>query len=462
VTQSPRAGSGPEEITKAAQSPADERTQGGAEAVSFRLVVVDGLDLGRELRIDGSEASRLLVGKGPTASLKLVDPAVSRRHLALEIERGRLRVTDLGSTNGTRIDEHEVVDAFARGGELLRIGSTSLRVECIVQSSEIPKAQGASRFARVIGASPAMRRLYPVFERLSASNVPVVIEGETGTGKEALAEALHEAGPRAAGPFVVFDCTSVAANLMESELFGHERGAFTGASAGRKGMFELAEGGTLLIDEIGDLDLPLQSKLLRAVERSEIRRVGASKAIRCDVRLLAATRRDLEREVQQGRFRDDLFHRLAVARVELPPLRKRREDIPLLALHFWQNLGGAQGGPPRELVDVWADMTWPGNVRELRNAVARRIALGDLDRSSARRGEGAHSTASGESDPLEIGDVLGMNLPYPKARRAVLDSFVQRYVARALADSGGNVAQAAAGSGIARRYFQLLRERREK
>jgi transcriptional regulator with GAF, ATPase, and Fis domain len=470
---SPRAGPAHEEITKAAQSPANERDQGGAQGARFRLLVVEGLDVGRELRIDGGEASRLLVGKGPTADLKLVDPAVSRRHLALEIERGRLRITDLGSTNGTRLDDHEVVDAYARGGEILNLGSTSIRIERLVPApqaplTQAPLPQGLSRFARVIGASPPMRRLYPVCERLAASSVPVIIEGETGTGKEALAEAIHEAGPRAALPFVVFDCTSVAATLVESELFGHERGAFTGASTARKGMFELAEGGTLLIDEIGDLALPLQSKLLRAVERSEVRRLGASKSIRYDVRLLVATRRDLEREVQQGRFRDDLFHRLAVARVELPPLRKRREDIPLLARHFWQSLGGAQGGPPGELVDAWADMAWPGNVRELRNAVARRIALGELD-PPVRAGEGsaplaASGVSAGEAaaGSVEIADVLGMNLPYPKARRVVLESFVRRYVARALGDSGGNVAHAAAASGIARRYFQLLRDRREK
>ena len=423
-------------------------------------MVVDGLDVGRELRIDGAESSRLFVGKGPTADLKLVDPAVSRRHLALEIERGRLRITDQGSTNGTRIDGSEVIDAFARGGEIVKIGATSLRVERLAPSSEVAQAQGPSKFARVIGTSSAMRRLYPVFERLAASTVPVIIEGETGTGKEALAEALHEAGPRAAFPFVVFDCTSVAANLMESELFGHERGAFTGASAGHKGMFELAEGGTLLIDEIGDLDLALQAKLLRAVDRSEVRRVGSGKAIRCNVRLLAATRRDLEREVQQGRFRDDLFHRLAVARVELPPLRKRREDIPLLARYFWEGLGGIAGGPPRDLIDGWTDMAWPGNVRELRNAVARRIALGELDRPAPQGA--ASASGSQRGDHLEIDDVLGMNLPYPKARREILDSFVRRYVARALESSGGNVAQAAAASGIARRYFQLLRDRREK
>jgi DNA-binding NtrC family response regulator len=452
-----------DEVTKAARPSAE-----GPEAASFRLVVVEGFDAGRELRLDGAEPSRVLVGKGPTADLKLVDPSVSRRHLALEIERGCLRVTDLGSTNGTRLGDLEVVDAYARGGELLRIGSTVIRVERLAPSPAASGAPGAGGFARVIGASPAMQRLYPLCDRLAASNVPVIIEGETGTGKEALAEALHEAGPRAAAPFVVFDCTTVAATLVESELFGHERGAFTGASAARKGMFELAEGGTLLIDEIGDLELALQSKLLRAVERSEVRRVGGSKPIRCDVRLLAATRRDLEQEVQKGSFRDDLFHRLAVARIELPPLRKRREDIPLLARHFWEALGGAQGGLPADLVKAWTDRAWPGNVRELRNAVARRIALGDLDAPTAQfagsgaPGESPAGAAPGEGADVEMADVLAMGLPFPKARRLVLDSFVRRYVTRALAASGGNVAAAASSSGVARRYFQILRDRREK
>jgi DNA-binding NtrC family response regulator len=463
-----------EEVTKAARSGASDADEGDLRA-SFVVRVVEGLDTGRELRIDGGEPSRLLVGKGPTADWKLVDPAVSRRHLALEIDRGRLRVTDLGSTNGTRLDGAEVLDAYARGGETVRIGSTSLRVERVAPA-ETPAATTttgtAARFARLIGASAAMRKLYPLCERLASSQVPVIIEGDTGTGKEALAEALHEAGPRAAAPFVVFDCTTVAANLVESELFGHERGAFTGATAARKGMFELAEGGTLLIDEIGDLDLSLQAKLLRAVERSEIRRVGGSRPVRCDVRLLAATRRDLEREVQAGRFRDDLFHRLAVARVELPPLRKRPDDVPLLAAHFWEALGGPGGGPPRELVEAWVVRAWPGNVRELRNAVARRIALGDLDVPAVVRGDAgsaggagpaaAPATPTEDEGGLEISDVLARDMPFPKARRAVLDSFVRRYVARALAASGGNVAAAAAASGIARRYFQLLRDRQDK
>jgi two-component system response regulator HydG len=459
----PSADAPPDEVTQAASAPTSDPALGAA---SFRLLVVEGFDLGRELCIHGGEASRLLVGKGPTADLKLVDPAVSRRHLALEIENHRLRITDLGSTNGTRIDQREIVDAYAHGGEILRVGSTSLRIERLAPGPRPEASRKASPFANVVGTSPAMLRLYPLCERLAASQVPLIIEGETGTGKESLAEALHEAGPRAAFPFVVFDCTAIAASLVESELFGHERGAFTGASSARKGLFELAEGGTLLIDEIGDLDASLQPKLLRAVERSEIRRVGGTKPIRCNVRVLAATRRDLEREVQRGRFRDDLFHRLAVARIELPPLRKRREDIPLLARHFWIAFGGDAGGPSSDVIDAWSDMAWPGNVRELRNAVARRIALGELDPSHGRAAGSAQASleprAEGAGRDVDLERVLGMNLPYSKARRVVLDSFVKQYVARALAAHGGNVGAAAAASGIARRYFQLLRDRGEK
>jgi DNA-binding NtrC family response regulator len=422
--------------------------------VAFVVRVVEGVDAGREVRIDGTEPSAVLVGKGPSANLQLRDGAVSRRHLSLEIEEGRLRIRDQGSTNGTRLDAVEITDAFAHGGEWLRIGATVMRVERVEANAPAEPRTAPSAFARVIGASAAMRRLYPLCDRLAKSDVPVVIEGETGTGKEALAEALHEAGPRAKGPFVVFDCTAVPASLVESELFGHERGAFTGATSSRKGMFELAEGGTLLIDEIGDLDLSLQPKLLRAVERSEIRRVGGTKPIKCDVRILAATRRDLEQEVQEGRFRDDLFHRLVVARVELPPLRKRAGDVEILARHFWKTLGG-DGDPPPRVLDAWSHHPWPGNVRELRNAVARQIALGDLDVAKLDAAAPMKNDATGE----EIGAILARNLPYPRARRMVLAAFDRMYVEKALEASGGSVVAAAEASGIARRYFQIIRER---
>src|SRR6185295_1871125 len=192
--------------------------------------------------------------------------------------------------------------------------------------------------------------------------------------------------------FVVFDCTAVPPTLVESELFGHERGAFTGAIANRKGVFEQADGGTLLIDEIGDLEPHLQPKLLRALERSEVRRVGGTGWVKVDVRVLSATRRDLDKEVAAGRFRDDLYHRLAVTRIELPPLRKRRGDVALLARAFAARLGATLDAFGHETLARWEDYTWPGNVRELRNAVARRIALGELaaeDEAAARDGAAA-------------------------------------------------------------------------
>ena len=291
-----------------------------------------------------------------------------------------------------------------------------------------------------------MRRLYGLCERLAASDVPIVIEGETGTGKEVLAEALHEASGRASGPFVVFDCTAVPPNLVESELFGHERGAFTGAVAQRKGVFEQAHGGTLLIDEIGDLDPTLQPKLLRAIERSEVRRVGGDRWVRADVRIIAATRRDLDHAVQEGRFRDDLFFRLAVGRIELPALRDRRGDVSVLAHHFWRDLGGT-GEIPYDVMQRFERHTWPGNVRELRNAVSRHLAVGEL-------GAMATESARIEHDPIDA--ILAMDLPYPRARQMAQSEFERRYLERVLAAHGGNVARAAAASGIARRYFNII------
>jgi transcriptional regulator with GAF, ATPase, and Fis domain len=416
---------------------------------SFALTVIEGPASGAKVIVEASQPARVLVGSSEACALRIADPLVSRRHLALDLGEDGLRITDLDSTNGTIVDGVTLLDGFLRGGEIVRIGETAIRVDRL-EAVSMPALSGKSTFGRVIGGSVEMRRIYPLCERLAQSNVPVVIEGETGTGKEALAEALHEVGPRARAPYVVFDCTSVHGPLMESELFGHEKGAFTGAVATRKGVFELSDGGTLLIDEIGDLDLALQPKLLRAVERGEIRRVGGDRPIKVDVRLLAATRRDLDQEVAAGRFREDLFHRLAVARIELPPLRKRRGDIALLARHYWAALGG-EDGPPADLLRKWERDSWPGNVRELRNTIARQIALGDL----APAHEQAASSRSGDV----IDEVIRGGLPFVRAREKVMDEFQRRYLEHVLAEAGGDTAKAAAHSGIARRYFNLLRAR---
>jgi DNA-binding NtrC family response regulator len=431
------------------QSPREE----GAGTQRFRLVVVEGGDAGKELTIDGGSPSRVYVGQSPTCDLRVDDPHVSRRHAGFELAPRGLCITDLDSTNGTFVNGVEVHSALVRGGEIVRLGGLKIRVEAATASPE-PLISSAESFGRVLGSSVEMRRLYSICERLSRSEVSVVIEGETGTGKEVLAESLHDASSRAKGPFVVFDCTGVAPTLVESELFGHERGAFTGATSMRRGVFEQANGGTLLIDEIGDLDPSLQPKLLRALQRGEVRRVGGDKPIPVDVRVLSATRRDLDREVQDGRFRDDLYFRLAVTRVELPPLRSRRGDISLLASHFWRELQAA-GEPPYELLRRYERYNWPGNVRELSNAVARHLALGELLPESAY--ETSAPTGNALEDAIEA--TLALDLPFPRARDRVLSVFERRYLERMLTRHGGNVTKAAEASGIGRRYFTRIASR---
>ena len=437
-----------------------------APAATYCLTVIEGPDRGRALTVDGKEPGRVLIGQSPACPLQLTDRQVSRRHAAVTLNDRRLRITDLGSTNGSLLNDVAVLDAYLKHGDLLRLGQTILRIELVAPATAVPTST-ATRFGQLLGQSPEMRQLFPLCERLASVDVPVIIEGETGTGKEILAEALHEMGPRASGPFIVFDCTAVPPNLVESDLFGHERGAFTGAVATRKGVFEQADGGTLLIDEIGDLDLALQPKLLRAIERSEVRRVGGDRLIRVDVRLLCATRRDLDREVQAARFRDDLFHRLAVTRIELPPLRQRRGDVPVLAQHFASELGGGKRALSGDVLLRWEEYAWPGNVRELRNAVARHLALRELggqERWAPRVAKevvsSPGSSAGGEVATGAMERVLEADLPFSAARQRVIEEFEQLFVERILAQHGGNVARSAEAAGIGRRYLQRLRTRK--
>lgn len=433
-------------------------------ASSFALRLLEGPDAGAEVTLDGDEVVRVLIGTSPACNLRLKDPSVSRRHATVELVGRRLRIRDHDSTNGTFVDGVAVADGFLRGGEVVRLGGTAIRVDEVGPYREHSLPPGV-QFGRVIGASPTMRMMYPLCARLAKADVPVVIEGETGTGKEQLAEALHEEGSRASKPFVVFDCTAVAPSLIESELFGHEKGAFTGSIGLRKGVFERADGGTLLIDEIGDLPLELQPKLLRAIERSEITRVGGERSIRVDVRLLAATRRDLDREVQLGRFRDDLFHRIAVTRIELPPLRERQGDVRLLVSYFCAQMHADPEAIPHELLRRWEDYAWPGNVRELRNAVMRRVALGDLadgmpsDEGPTRARSLSSAPAPTGSDPITR--ILALDLPLAEARQRLVEEFDARYVDHTLAQHGGNVTRAAAAAGVARRHLQRLKAKAE-
>jgi two-component system, NtrC family, response regulator HydG len=359
-----------------------------------------------------------------------------------------------------------------------------------VSTSEIPVAPA---FGPFIGASHAVRRLYPLFSKLASVDVPLVIEGETGTGKEALAEAIHRSGRRANKPFIIFDCTAVAPSLLEGALFGHERGAYTGADQARAGIFEEADGGTLLIDEIGDLDLGLQSRLLRAIQQKEVRRIGGSRWQKVDVRVIAATRRDLDVEVANGRFRDDLFFRLAVGRIQLPPLRDRLGDIELLARHFWA-IHSRNETFPEEILERLEGYSWPGNVRELANTMARLAAFGNTedDHLFMVRSPSSVSTtivppaapsshtsmvvptsnsnnsttpvpsrvSSIEETQKSIGDfidsVIARRLTLGVSRDLVIDEFERRYIAfleTAHRDERSRVAAA----GVSDRYLRKLR-----
>jgi DNA-binding NtrC family response regulator len=435
----------------------------------FELVVSEGPEKGQRFVLDPRRPSPALIGSSPACDLRLSDPRVSRRHAVVEVFASSLRLRDSDSANGVYANGVLVYDVRLQGGEAIRLGDTVLSVEWTSEEgARLPSLPPASSFGRLVGASVEMRRLYPLCEKLAASSVPVLLEGETGTGKEVLAESLHEKGPRADRPFVVFDCTAIPGNLLESALFGHERGAFTGATDAHAGVFEEADGGTLLIDEIADLDIALQAKLLRAIEKSEVRRLGGKNWKQFDVRILAATRRDLDHEVQEGRFRDDLFFRIAVTRIELPPLRKRGGDIAALTRHFWKAMGsvGSESEPPPLLLEKFNSYAWPGNVRELRNAVARKLALGDLAPVKGTKnasilpppgGAAARIPAAEAKDYLD--EILSLDLPLPRAREQVVEEFERRYVARVLDQHGGHVARAAEASGLARRYFQLLRAR---
>lgn len=427
----------------------------GAVQMLRRATVIEGPDAGTTFDIDPDAPTRTLVGTSPACQIRLTDPTVSRRHAALENMGTRFRIQDLGSTNGTFVDGVAIRDAYVRGGEVVRFGSSAVRLEA--GAADPQPLPNAMRFGSMIGASVAMRRLYPLCARLAKTRVPVIIEGETGTGKEELAEAFHQVGSPGA-PFVVFDCTTVASQLVEAELFGHERGAYTGAVQARAGVFEEASGGTLLIDEIGDLEISLQAKLLRAIDRGEVRRVGSTRPIKVETRVLAATRRDLDKEVAAGRFRDDLLHRLSVARIELPPLRERSGDIGLLARHFVTQMGGDLSALTSDVLARFEDYGWPGNVRELRNAIARLIALGSDELvGSMRTPKSIAPTAGPAGDWLER--LVDDQVPFPVARRKAISEFERRYVERVLQAHDGNVAQAAKASGIALRYFRLVKAR---
>ncbi|AKU97129.1 Response regulator of zinc sigma-54-dependent two-component system [Labilithrix luteola] len=426
---------------------------------AFHLTVKEGPNVGATAVVDDGSCP-IFAGTSEVCALALTDHQASRRHVRFEVHNGQLRVSDVGSTNGTFVNGIRTVEAFLTGGETVRVGATVISVIRALNAATTPLPLETS-FGSFIGASVAIRRLYPLCKKLVDAQVPLVIEGETGTGKEALAEAIHRAGPRADKPFVVFDCASVPPSLLEGALFGHEQGAYAGANLSRPGIFEEADGGTLFIDEIGDLDPGLQLRLLRAIQSSEVRRIGGHRWQKVDVRIIVATRRDLDVEVAEGRFRDDLFFRLAVGRLALPPLRERPEDIELLARHFWSTNAATDGRPfPEDVLGRLRSYAWPGNVRELSNTMTRLATYGEL--ATSEDGELFIRRSSSAPPPPNavdfLDDVVTQNLTFASARDRVMFEFERRYMLHLDRTHGDERARSAA-SGVSDRYLRTLRVR---
>jgi transcriptional regulator with GAF, ATPase, and Fis domain len=417
------------------------------------LAVVDGPSRGARAQV-GSEIAR--IGTADGNDLVLADRTVSRFHCEISVRGGTIVIRDCGSTNGTLIDGVRVREAEIPPGTLVRIGGSALRVE-LGDEPAFVEISGRSAFGELVGASVEMRRVYAILERLAGTSATVLVQGETGTGKDVLARSLHAASRRADRPFVAVDCGAIPEHLVESELFGHVKGAFTGATSDRRGVFEEADGGTLFLDEIGEMPLALQPKLLRAIESRSIRRVGGTGARTVDVRIVAATNRSLASSINDGSFREDLYYRLAVVEVRLPPLRARRDDIPVLAAHFFRLFAGDHGRLPAEFVAGLVGRGWPGNVRELRNTIERSVSLGTIAPAPRTAGPGAPATTPpGDVLPGSIESFVALHLPLKEARRAWTESFELVYVRTMLKLVGGNVTRAAERAGVSRRFLQRM------
>ncbi len=415
------------------------------------LEVTRGPDKGASLELEGGPVR---VGSGADCELQLHDPAVSARHLAIEPTAIGFLLRDLGSTNGSFVDGYRVEGLYLPKSAQIDLGQTRLRFAASKEELEIPLSK-RTRFGELLGHSNAMRQVFAILEKVADSDCTVLIEGESGTGKELAARALHAGSSRRAGPFVAVDCGALPENLIESELFGHAKGAFTGAAAARAGLFEEAEGGTLFLDELGELPLDLQPKLLRVLETRSVRRLGEAQARPIDVRLVAATNRNLAREVAEKRFREDLFFRLGVIRVRMPSLRERREEIPRLAAHFMAQLGRdpSQGLPDPSVMALLEGYHWPGNVRELRNVVERLVLLPGMQ--PAFYVDGMHAPGA-EAPAGEAAGALDLAQGFHEGKRVCTERFEREYLARQLARCKGNISELARVAGLSRQSCHRL------
>ncbi len=454
-----------------------------------KLVVVAGPDQGKELEI---AKPRVTAGRSIISDLILADKAVSGTHFEIAARDDGYRLRDLNSRNGVFVGDLRIREVYLRPGTILRIGHTQIQFQPMQDIVEIELSK-KDRFDAIIGSSPAMREIFAQLEKVSPSDLTVMIGGETGTGKEMVARAIHNKSARAKKPFVVLDCGSIPRELIESTLFGHEKGSFTGAIGQHTGCFEQASGGTIFLDEIGELDIMLQPKLLRVLEQREIKRVGGDRTVKVDVRVLAATNRDLRDEVNIGRFREDLYFRLSVVSIELPPMRERREDVPGLANHFLREVASRRGLTMSFSQDAMTAMighAWPGNVREMRNVVERAAALSDgpvitradlvfgremgpspiaqhdLIQAGAQAAQRAAAQLAGvEPPPVRTGPaifdpaLLKRGLGFKQAKQTVVDAFEAAYLEALLGRNDGNITRSAQEAGLTRYHLRELLKR---
>ena len=410
----------------------------------FAVSVLEGPDKGAAHTSTGAE---VVVGTHPGATWSLGDRAMSRFHCELGIEPdGRVRLVDLGSRNGTRVNGVWIEEAWLEDQATLRLGRNLIGFQLSATSYPVPLSDGAS-FGELVGTGPVMRSLFAQLERAAASDATVLLTGETGTGKELAAEGLHAGGPRRDRPFVVIDCGALPAQLIQSELFGHLRGSFTGATADRRGAFECASGGTIFLDEIGELPLELQPQLLRVLENREIVRIGEQRRIPVDVKVIAATHRDLRRAVNQKTFRSDLYYRLAVVTLRLPPLRERLAELPELVASLCQQL--RIGEPHRSrltappFIEALGRHDWPGNVRELRNHLERAVVVGLPD-----------LPAGGAGPP-----VVDLAVPLKELKDRWAAHLERAYLSELVKQHDGNIARIAEEAGLSRmQIYRMLQK----
>jgi DNA-binding NtrC family response regulator len=413
-----------------------------------RLLVVKGPDRGESIEI-GKVAFTL--GSGSGCDVPLSDPTISRRHLGMEPGPEGVVARDLGSTNGSFVQGARFTELTLGFGTEITIGKTVLKFVPNEEAVDLGPSDAES-YGALVGRDPKLRRLFRLLDDVAATDATVLIEGETGTGKELFAEEIHRHSPRKAGPFIVFDCSSVADDQLESALFGHVRGALAGAVADRRGAFEEAHGGTLFLDEIGELPTAVQPALLRAIDKQSVRPVGGASYTPASVRVVAATNRNLRAEIAAKQFREDLYYRVAVIRMLVPPLRDRPEDIPLLVQHFIRQFRADRPltVAPQDLERLQRH-TWAGNARELRNVVERACALS--------RGTQLVIDDALEERPAGGAAAPDIDLPFKEAKAKVVDAFERGYIDALLKRHEGNLSAAARAADIDRKHLrELLRK----